>query len=67
MLSTGLHFASESTSRRTQVPDVFLEERRGFEPLTSAVQAPARLTGSNLPFLGGSPATSALCATTRSS
>jgi hypothetical protein len=32
---------------------------RGFEPLTSAVQAPARLTGSSLPFLGGSSATSA--------
>jgi hypothetical protein len=28
-------------------------ERRGFEPLTSAVQAPARLTGSSLPFLVG--------------
>ena len=27
----------------------FLVERRGFEPLTSAVQAPARLTGSSLP------------------
>jgi hypothetical protein len=32
-------------------------ELRGFEPLTSAVQAPARLTGSSLPFLGGSSAT----------
>jgi hypothetical protein len=31
----------------------------GFEPLTSAVQVPARLTGSSLPFLGGSSATSA--------
>jgi hypothetical protein len=31
----------------------FLVERRGFEPLTSAVQAPARLTGSSLPFLVG--------------
>jgi hypothetical protein len=30
----------------------FLVERRGFEPLTSAVQAPARLTGSSLPFVG---------------
>jgi hypothetical protein len=30
----------------------FLVELRGFEPLTSAVQAPARLTGSSLPFLG---------------
>ena len=37
----------------------FLVERRGFEPLTSAVQAPARLTGSSFPFLGGSSATSA--------
>jgi hypothetical protein len=27
-------------------------ELRGFEPLTSAVQAPARLTGSSLPFVG---------------
>ena len=40
----------------------------GFEPLTSAVQARARLTGSSFPFLGGSSATSAtagagLCAT----
>jgi hypothetical protein len=34
-------------------------ELRGFEPLTSAVQASARLTGSSLPFLGGSLATSA--------
>ena len=34
-------------------------ELRGFEPLTSAVQAPARLTGSRLPFLGGWSATSA--------
>jgi hypothetical protein len=31
----------------------FLVERRGFEPLTSVVQAPARLTGSSLPFLRG--------------
>ena len=31
----------------------------GFEPLISAVQAPARLTGSSLPFLSGSSATSA--------
>jgi hypothetical protein len=31
------------------------------------VQAPARLTGSSLPFLGGSSATLALCAATRSS
>jgi hypothetical protein len=31
----------------------FLVERRGFEPLTSVVQAPARLTGSSLPFLVG--------------
>ena len=31
----------------------YLVERRGFEPLTSAVQAPARLTGSSLPFLVG--------------
>ena len=45
----------------------FLVERRGFESLTSAVQAPARLTGSSLPFLGGSSATSAWCATTRRS
>ena len=37
----------------------FLVELRGFEPLTSAVQASARLTGSSLPFLGGSLATSA--------
>ena len=29
---------------------MFLVERRGFEPLTSAVQAAARLTGSSLPF-----------------
>ncbi|HZZ23249.1 MAG TPA: hypothetical protein VFE60_12050 [Roseiarcus sp.] len=35
----------------------FLVELRGFEPLTSAAQAPARLTGSSLPFLGGSSAT----------
>ena len=32
-------------------------ELRGFEPLTSAVQAPARVTGSSLPFLGDSSAT----------
>jgi hypothetical protein len=31
----------------------------GFEPLTSAVQARARLTGSSFPFLRGSSATSA--------
>jgi hypothetical protein len=31
-------------------------ELRGFEPLTSAVQAPARVTGSSLLFLGGSSA-----------
>jgi hypothetical protein len=31
----------------------WMVERRGFEPLTSAVQAPARLTGSSLPFLVG--------------
>jgi hypothetical protein len=37
----------------------YLVERRGFEPLTSAEQAPARLTGSSLPFLRGSSATSA--------
>jgi hypothetical protein len=42
----------------------FLAERRGFEPLCGA---PAGLSGSSLPFLGGSSATSALCATTRSS
>jgi hypothetical protein len=36
----------------------FVVELRGFEPLTSAVQAPARLTGSSLPFVGGSSATS---------
>ena len=35
----------------------FLVELRGFEPLTSAVQAPVRLTGSSRPFLGGSSAT----------
>jgi hypothetical protein len=35
----------------------FLVELRGFEPLTSSAQPPARLTGS-LPFLGGSSATS---------
>src|SRR3984957_12060808 len=37
----------------------------GFEPLISAVQAPARLTGSSFPFLGGSSATAGagLCAT----
>jgi hypothetical protein len=45
----------------------YLVDRRGFEPLTSAVRAPARLTGSSLPFLGGSSATSAWCATTRRS
>ena len=28
-------------------------ERRGFEPLTAAVEARARLTGSSLPFLVG--------------
>ena len=49
----------------TSVCADFLVERRGFEPLTSAVQAPARLTGSSLPFLGGSSATLALCATTQ--
>jgi hypothetical protein len=27
-------------------------ERTGFEPLTSSVQVPARLTGSSLPFVG---------------
>jgi hypothetical protein len=37
----------------------FLVERRGFEPRTSGVQTPARLTGSSLPFLRGSSATSA--------
>jgi hypothetical protein len=37
----------------------FLVELRGFEPLTFAVPAPTRLTGSSLPFLGGSSATSA--------
>jgi hypothetical protein len=26
---------------------------RGLEPLTFAVEVPARLTGSSLPFLGG--------------
>jgi hypothetical protein len=34
-------------------------ELRGFEPLTSAVQTPARLTGSSLLFLGVSSATPA--------
>ena len=38
----------------TSVCADFLVERRGFEPLTSAVQAPARLTGSSLPFVGDS-------------
>jgi hypothetical protein len=47
--------AEEITPRRAD----YLVDRRGFEPLTSAVQAPARLTGSSLPFLGGSSATSA--------
>ena len=28
----------------------FLVERRGFEPLTSVVQAPVRLMGSSLPI-----------------
>ena len=42
----------QSCSRRRLV------ERRGFEPLTSAVQAPARLTGSSLPFLCGWSTTS---------
>ena len=37
----------------------YLVERRGFEPLTSAVLAPARVTGSSLSFLGGSLATPA--------
>ena len=41
------------------VANFMLAELRGFEPLTSAVQAPARLTGSSLPFLCGSSATSA--------
>ena len=35
----------------------YLVERRGFEPLTSAVLAPARVIGSSLLFLGGSLAT----------
>ena len=35
------------------VRDDFPVELRGFEPQTSAVQAPARLTGSSLPFLVG--------------
>ena len=35
-------------------------ELRGFEPLTSAVLAPARVTGSSLLFLGGSFATPAV-------
>jgi hypothetical protein len=48
-------------------PPLTRTELRGFKPLTSAVQAPACLTGSSLPFLDGSSATSALCATTRSS
>jgi hypothetical protein len=30
----------------------YLVQLRRFEPLTSAAQAPARLTGSSLPFLG---------------
>jgi hypothetical protein len=45
----------ETTAARAD----FLVELRGFEPLTSAVQAPAGLTGSSLPFLRGSSATSA--------
>jgi hypothetical protein len=40
-----------------QLARTFLVERRGFEPLTSAVRAPARLTGSSLLFLRGSSAT----------
>jgi hypothetical protein len=32
-------------------PD-WMVELRGFEPLTSAVPASARLTGSSLPFVG---------------
>ena len=31
----------------------YLVELRGFEPLTSAVQAPARFTASPLPILRG--------------
>ena len=31
----------------------YLVDRRGFEPLTSAVQAPAGLTGGSLLFLVG--------------
>jgi hypothetical protein len=52
--SAGLRWRATATARAD-----FLVERRGFEPLASAVQAPARLTGSSLPFLGGSLATSA--------
>jgi hypothetical protein len=46
----------------TSICGDFLVERRGFETLTSAVQAPARLTGSSLPFLVGDVG---VCATTR--
>ena len=42
-------------------------ELRGFEPRTSAAQAPARLTGSSPLFLGGSPATPAPRTSGRSS
>jgi len=41
----------------SRIQGEWLVEVRGFEPLTSAVQAPARLTGSSLPFLRGSSAT----------
>jgi hypothetical protein len=49
-LATGVE--AFRTGETTVVSTDFLVERRGFEPLTSAVQAPARLTGSSLPFLG---------------
>ena len=45
------------TGATTVVSTDFLVELRGFEPLISAVQAPARLTRSSLAFLGGSSAT----------
>ena len=48
---------SPSLPAGTQKPSWFTSCPRGFEPLTSAVQAPARLTGSRLPFLRGSSAT----------
>jgi hypothetical protein len=43
-----------AASEITSICADYLVDRRGFEPLTSAVEAAARLTGSSLPrrFVG---------------